>query len=298
MSRGDGLEIDSAISSTALSLQYLHFCKFWRYFIQFNYHLGSARAAISTSSPNALQSLPSTTTPSPASSESSSENPVKTRSSKLPMLHSFLYKSFTVATNSFFPIFPSVLFLVLKRYNFFALKWDTWSQASKPSERILSNFCTFSVSHQFSLPLPRSPSVFSPHLLSFQHSNLASRFNFKKLVRFSPVWLFIRPLEERHNPIRSSCGRGDRTNSTRRYCQVFRRHFYRVFDLSTINVVPVWILHTPVLSLLLHNQHIQNFKSQAPLNALSARVSRMKTDRNRNISSSTTSYTTNHVERS
>ena len=184
MSRGNGLEIDSAISSTALSLQYLHFCKFWRYFIQFNYHSGSAREAISTSSPNASQSLPSTTTPSPASSESSSENPVKTGSSKLPKLYSFSYNSFTVATNSFFPIFPSVLFLVLKRYNFFALKWDTWSQASKPSERILSNFCTFSMSHHSSLPFPRSPSVFSPHLLPVEHSNLAASSS-------SPLWLFV-----------------------------------------------------------------------------------------------------------
>ena len=33
---------------------------------------------------------------------------------------------------------------------------------------------------------------------------------------------------------------------------MFRRHFYRVFYLSTINVVPVWISLTPVLSLLLH----------------------------------------------
>ena len=50
----------------------------------------------------------------------------------------------------------------------------------------------------------------------------------------------------------SSCGRSGRTNSTHRYCQVFRYHFYRVCDLSTINVVPVWISLTPVLSLLLH----------------------------------------------
>ena len=57
MSRGDVWEIHSAISSTALSLHYLHFCKFWRYFIQFNYHSGSAREAISTSSPNAFHHL-------------------------------------------------------------------------------------------------------------------------------------------------------------------------------------------------------------------------------------------------
>ena len=174
MSRGDGLEIDSAISSTALSLHYLHFCKFSRYFIQFNYHSGSAREAISTSSPNALQSLPSTTTPSPASSESSSENPVKTGSSKLPALYSFLYNSFTVATNSYFLIVLSGFYLACKRYAFFALKWETSSQASKPSERILSNFCTFSMSHHFSIPFTRSPSVFSPHLLPVEHSNLAA----------------------------------------------------------------------------------------------------------------------------
>ena len=57
MSRGNGLEIDSAISSTALSFHYLHFCKFWWYFIQFNYHSGSVSAAISASSPNAFHHL-------------------------------------------------------------------------------------------------------------------------------------------------------------------------------------------------------------------------------------------------
>jgi len=49
MSRGDGVEIDSAISSTALSSRYLQSCKIWRYFIQFNYHSGSACEAISAS---------------------------------------------------------------------------------------------------------------------------------------------------------------------------------------------------------------------------------------------------------
>ena len=49
MSRGDGVEIDSAISSTALSLHNLHSCKIWRYFIQFNHHSGSACEAISAS---------------------------------------------------------------------------------------------------------------------------------------------------------------------------------------------------------------------------------------------------------
>ena len=57
MSRGDGVEIDSAISSTALSLHNLHSCKIWRYFIQLNYHSGSAREAISVASPNASQTL-------------------------------------------------------------------------------------------------------------------------------------------------------------------------------------------------------------------------------------------------
>ena len=184
MSRGDGLEIDSAISSTALSLQYLHFCKFSRYFIQFNYHSGSAREAISTSSPNAFQSLPSTTTPSPVFSESSSETPVKTGSSKLPMLYSSLYKSFNVATNSFILIVLSGFYLACKRYDFFALKWETSSQASQPSERILSDFCTFSMSRHFSMPFTRSPSVFSPHLLPFEHSNLAAYSS-------SPLRLFV-----------------------------------------------------------------------------------------------------------
>ena len=289
MSRGDGLEIDSAISSTALSLQYLHFCKFWRYFIQFNYHSGSAREAISTSSPNASQSLPSTTTPSPASSESSSENPVKTRSSKLPKLYSSLYKSFNVATNSFFLIVLSGFYLACKRYAFFALKWETSSQASKPSERILSSFCTFSMSRHFPVPFTRSPSEFSPHLLPFEHSNLAAASTSKSLFAFRLFGFSSGHLRSWHNPTRSSCGRSDGPNSTHWCCQVFWRHFYRVFDLSTINVVPVWTLCTLMLSLLLHNQHTQNFKSQAPLNALSTRVSRTKTDRNRNTSSSTTS---------
>ena len=159
MSRGDGLEIDSAISSTALSLHYLHFCKFWRYFIQFNYHSGSAREAISTSSPNASQSLPSTTTPSPASSESSSKNPVKTGSSKLPKLHSFLYNSFNVATNSFILIVLSGFYLACKRYAFFALKWETSSQNSKPSAPLFCTLRTFLMSRHFPMPFTRSPSV-------------------------------------------------------------------------------------------------------------------------------------------
>ena len=174
MSRGDGLEIDSAISSTALSLHYLHFCKFWRYFIQFNYHSGSAREAISASSPNASQSLPSTTTPSPASSESSSENPVKTGSSKLPKLPSFSYNSFYVTTNSFFLIVLSGFYLSCKRYAFFALKWETSSQTSKPSAPLSCTIRTFSMSRHFPVPFTRSPSEFLPHLLRVEHSNLAA----------------------------------------------------------------------------------------------------------------------------
>jgi hypothetical protein len=121
-------------------------------------------------------------------------------------------------------------------------------------------------------------------------------------IRISPLLLlrlfgFSFPIRVLHrgglrypsSPTRSSCGRSDGPNSTHWCCQVFWRHFYRVFDLSTINVVPVWTLCTLMLSLLLHNQHTQNFKSQAPLNALSTCVSRTKTDRNRNTSSSTTS---------
>ena len=258
MSRGDGLEIDAAISSTALSLQYLHFCKFWRYFIQFNYHSGSAREAISTSSPNASQSLPSTTTPSPASSESSSETPVKTGSSKLPKLHSFLYESFNVATNSFILIVLSGFYLACKRYAFFALKWETSSQTSKPSERILSSFCTFSLSRNSSLPFRRPPSVFSRHLLPVEHSNLAAASTSKSLFAFRLFGFSSGHLRSWHNLTRSSCSRSDGPNTTHWCCQVFWRHFYRVFDLSTINVVPVWIPRTPVLSLLLHNQHTQN----------------------------------------
>ena len=252
MSRGDGLEIDSAISTTDLSLHYLHSCKFWRYFIQFNYHSGSARAATSASSPNASQSLPSTTTPSPASSESSSENPVRTGSSKLPMLHSFSYNSFNVATNSFILIVLSGFYLACKRYAFFALKWETSSQASKPSERILSSFCTFSMSHHSSLPFRRSPSVFSPHLVPLQHSNLAAASTSKSLFAFHLFGFSSGHLRSWHSPTRSSRDRSDGPNSTHWCCQMFRRHFYRVFYLSTINVVPVWISLTPVFSLLLH----------------------------------------------
>lgn len=110
----------------------------------------------------------------PTVSEFSSENPVQTGSSKLPTLISFLYHSFNVASNSYFLIFLSGFFLTLKRDDFFVLKRDTWSQASKPSARILFSFRTFSVSHHSSVPFPRSPSVFSPHLLPFEHSNLAA----------------------------------------------------------------------------------------------------------------------------
>ena len=185
-------------------------------------------------------------------------------------------------------IFPSVPFPVFKRYDYFALKWETSSQASKPSERILSNFCTFSMSRHSSLPFPRSPSVFSPHLLPFEHSNLAAASTSKSLFAFHLFGFSSGHLRSWHNPTGSSRGRSGRLNSTHQCCQMFRRHFYQVCDLSTINIFPVWIPHTPMLSLLLHNQHTQNFKSQAPLNALSTRVSRTKTDRNRNTSSSTT----------
>ena len=289
MLRGDVWEIHSAISSTALSLHYLHFCKFWRYFIKFYYHSGSSREAISTSRPNASQSLPSTTTPSPASSESPSKNPVKTGSSKLPKLHSFLYNSFNVATNSFILIVVSGFYLACNRYDFFALKWDTWSQASKTSARILFRFRTFSVSHHSSLPFPRSPSVFSPHLLPFEYSNLAAASTSKSLFAFHLFGFSSGHLRSWHNPTGSSRGRSGRPNSTLQCFQVFRYHFYRVCDLSTINVFPNWIPRTPMLSLLLHNLHTQNFKSQAPLKALSTRVSRTKTDRNRNTSFSTAS---------
>ena len=239
MSRGDGLEIDSAISSTALSLHYLHFCKIWRYFIQFNYHSGSVHEAISTSSTNASQSLPSTTTPSPAISESSSENPVKTGSSKLPKLYSFLYNSFNVATNSFFLIVLSGFYLACKRYAFFALKWETSSQTSKPSAPLCCTLRTFLMSHHFPIPFTRSSSVFSPHLLPVKHSNLAAASTSKSLFAFRLFGFSSGHLRSWHNPTGSSRDRSDGPNNTHWCCQVFWRHFYRVFDLSTINVVPV-----------------------------------------------------------
>jgi len=45
--RGDGLEMRSAISITALSLHYLHLYMFWRYFGGYNYLSGSAHCATS-----------------------------------------------------------------------------------------------------------------------------------------------------------------------------------------------------------------------------------------------------------
>ena len=205
------------------------------------------------------------------------------------MLHSFLYNSFNVATNSFILIVLSGFYLAYKRYAFFALKWETSSQASKPSERISSNFCTFSMSHHSSLPFPHSPSMFSPHLLPVEHSNLALLL--LRLFGFSFLNRIIRRggLRYASNSTWSSRGRNGRLISTHWCWQVFRYHFYRVFYLSTINVVPIRIPRTPMLSLLLHDQHNQNFKSQAPLNTPLSRVSRTKTDRNRNTSSYTTS---------
>ena len=131
MSSGDGSEIHSAISSIDLSLHHLHFCKFWRYFIQFNYHSGLAHEAISASSPTASQSLPSTMTPSPDFSESPSETHVQTGLSKLPKLYSFLYKSFNVATNSFILIVLSGFYLALKRYDF--LHWNEIPRPKPPN---------------------------------------------------------------------------------------------------------------------------------------------------------------------
>ena len=43
-----------------------------------------------------------------------------------------------------------------------------------------------------------------------------------------------------------------------------RRHFYRVCDLSTINVVPVWIPRTPMLSLLLQSTHSKLLNHKHP----------------------------------
>ena len=50
MPRGDGLEMRSVISTTALSLHYLHLYKFLRYLGRCNYLLSSVREAISASS--------------------------------------------------------------------------------------------------------------------------------------------------------------------------------------------------------------------------------------------------------
>ena len=177
MSRGDGLEIDAAISSTALSLQYLHFCKFWRYFIQFNYHSGSAREAISTSSPNAFHHLRLT------------RNLRRKLPSKQGRLN-FLccIRPYTSLLTSrlirFSWLFYQDSISLVRGTTFFALKWETSSQTSKPSERILSNFCTFSMSRHFPIPFTRSPSVFSPHLLPVEHSNLAASSS-------SPLRLFV-----------------------------------------------------------------------------------------------------------
>jgi len=89
----------SVISTTALSLHYLHLYKFLRYLGGCNYLLSSAREAISASSPNASLLILPSTTPSLAVPAISSENHIQLGSSKLPTLHSFLYKSFNVLTN-------------------------------------------------------------------------------------------------------------------------------------------------------------------------------------------------------
>ena len=191
-------------------------------------------------------------TPSPAFSESSWKIPVQTGSSKLPTLHSSLYNSFNVATNSYFLIVLSGFYLACKRYAFFALKWETSSQTSKPSAPLCCTLRTFLMSRHSSLPFTRSPSVFSPHLLPFEHSNLAAASTSKSLFAFRLFGFSSGHLRSWHNPTRSSCGQSDGPNSTHWCCQVFWRHFYRVFDLSTINVVPVWIPRTPMLSQLSH----------------------------------------------
>ena len=135
MSRGDGVEIGSAISSTALSLHNLHSCKIWRYFIQFNYHSGSAREAISVSSPNASQTLPSMTTRSPAVPAILSENHIHENSAKLPMVHSSLYATFIISIKSHLLLFNSGFFFYFEKCIFSVTKL----------RHIVSSFHTFHV---------------------------------------------------------------------------------------------------------------------------------------------------------
>jgi len=90
--------------------------------------------------------------------------------------------------------------------------------------------------------------IFSPSNIRISPLLLLRLFGFS----FANRVLHRGGLRSPSSPNRSSCGRSDGPNSTHWCCQMFRRHFYRVCDLSTINVVPVWISLTPVLSLLLH----------------------------------------------
>ena len=119
MPRGDGLEMRSVISTTALSLHYLHLYKFLRYLGGCNYLLSSVREAISASF---ARSISTSTTSSPAVPAISSENHIHENSSKLPMVHSSLHVTFITSIQSHLLLFDSDFFFSFEKCIFSVTK--------------------------------------------------------------------------------------------------------------------------------------------------------------------------------
>ena len=190
------------------------------------------------------------TIPSPAFSESSPQIPVKTGSSKLPALYSFLYNSFNVATNSFHLIFLSGFSPRFEEATF-----SCWNETVGPKLPNLPHVsCSVFVRFWFLITLLSlflALQVYSQRIFSPSNIRISPPLQLR-LLGFSFPNRVLRWGGLRHpsNTTRSSHGRSGRPNSTHRYYQVFWRHSYQVCDLSTINVVPVWIPRTPMLSLL------------------------------------------------
>ena len=88
---------------------------------------------------------------------------------------------------------------------------------------------------------------------------------------------------------KSSPSRESRHHRTHWYWWIVGYHFYGVCDLNTITIYPanlkLFLYFTPINTL----SRTQIPVTQTPLSALSPHVSRAKTDRNRNISSYSTS---------
>ena len=206
MSRGDGLEIDAAISSTALSLQYLHFCKFWRYFIQFNYHSGSAREAISTSSPNAFHHLRLT----------------RNLRRKLPSKQGRL--NFLCCIRPY----TSLLTSRLIRFSWLCYQdsislvrgtpFSRWNERPHPKLPNLPNVsCLDFVRFRFLttlLCLFFALQTYSHRIFSLWTFESHHRFNFKKLFAFHLFGFSSGHLRSWHNPTGSSRDRSDGSNST------------------------------------------------------------------------------------